>query len=139
MPSFAIAITDQVTTEAYLVVLVGEAEPLVERDGTVAVVVDRLELVGRASLTLNDDDGEDGDDDSDDDEDDKLHLPPVKAELLGKSRRSIDHPPKLILRHLTSILYLLQISFRCRVSIKPNLSSKIPPLLLRLHFFRGKL
>ena len=49
------------TMEGYLVVLVGKAEPLVERDGTVAVVVDRLELVGRASLTLNDDDDDNDD------------------------------------------------------------------------------
>ena len=34
----------------YLVVLVGEVEPLVEGDGTVAVVVDGLEDVCRAPL-----------------------------------------------------------------------------------------
>ena len=34
----------------YLVVLVGKAQPLVERDGTVAVLVDGLEHISRASL-----------------------------------------------------------------------------------------
>ena len=65
------------TTEAYLVVLVGKAEPLVERDGTVAVVVDRLELVGRASLIIEQHDdcvhyGDQGyyDDHNDNDDDD---------------------------------------------------------------------
>ena len=36
----------------YLIVLVGEVQPLVEGDGTVAVVVNGLEHVGRASLEL---------------------------------------------------------------------------------------
>ena len=39
--------------KGYLVVLVCKAKPLVERNGTVAVLVDRLELVRRASLILN--------------------------------------------------------------------------------------
>ena len=34
----------------HLVVLVGEAEPLVKGNGAVPVLVNRLELVGRASL-----------------------------------------------------------------------------------------
>ena len=34
----------------YLVVLVGKAQPLIERDGTIAVLVDGLEHVSRASL-----------------------------------------------------------------------------------------
>ena len=38
--------------KGYLVVLVCKAKPLVERNGTVAVLVDRLELVRWASLIL---------------------------------------------------------------------------------------
>ena len=60
--------------EAYLVVLVGEAEPLVERNGSVDVLVDRLELVRRASLMFNpiklvimDHDDDEGEDDVEDD------------------------------------------------------------------------
>ena len=60
----------------HLVVLISKAEPLVERDGTVAVLVDRLELVRRASLMFNPiklaimdhDDDEDEDDVEDDGE-----------------------------------------------------------------------
>ena len=58
----------------HLVVLISKAEPLVERDGTVAVLVDRLELVRRASLMFNpiklvimDHDDDEGEDDVEDD------------------------------------------------------------------------
>merc|ERR1719206_1656602 len=59
-----------------LVVLVGKAEPLIEGDGAVPVLVDGLEHVSWASL------------------------PPVKAKLLWKSSRSGDHSSELLLGHL---------------------------------------